>query len=74
MIPSLRNFSYNESLKRLGMFSLRSRRLRGDMIEVFRMIRGIDKVNLGKLFYIDEDERTRKRRLCLKIRRRKLKY
>ena len=32
------------------------------------MTHGIDKVNLGKLFCMDEDERTRKHRLCLKIR------
>ena len=69
MIPSLRKLSYEEILKRLGMFSLRCRRLRGDMIEVFKMIHGIDKVNLGKLFCIDEDERTRKHSLCLQIRR-----
>ena len=56
------------------MFSLRRRRLRGDMIEVFKMIHGIDKVNLGKLFCIDEDERTRKHRVCLKIKSCKLKY
>ena len=49
-IPSLRKSSYEERLKRLGMFSLRCRRLRGDMIEVFKMIHGIDKANLGKLF------------------------
>ena len=30
------------------------------MIEVFKMIRGIDKINLRKLFCIDENERTRK--------------
>ena len=52
MIPSLRNVSYEERLKRLGMFSLRRRRLRGDMIEVFKMIHGMDRVNLGKLFCI----------------------
>ena len=51
------------------MFFLRWRRLRGDMIEVFKMIQGIDKVNLGKLFCIHEDGRTRKYSLCLKIRR-----
>ena len=39
------------------------------MIEVFKMIQGIDEVNLGKLFCIDEDGRTRKHSLCLKIRR-----
>ena len=51
------------------MFSLRRRRVRGDVIEVFKMIHGIYKVNLWKLFCIDEDERTKKHRLCLKIRR-----
>ena len=66
MIPSLRNLSYEERLKRLGMFSLRRRRLRGDMIEVFKMIHGIDKVNLGKLFCIDEDGRTRKHKFMFK--------
>ena len=50
MIPRIKNLSYEERLKKLGMFSLRRRRLRGDMIEVFKMIRGIDEVNLGKLF------------------------
>ena len=38
------------------------------MIEVFKMIRGTDKVNMGKLFCIDEDRRTKKYSLCLKIR------
>ena len=51
------------------MFSLRRRRLRGDMIEVFNMIQGIDRVNVGKLFRIDEDGRTRIHSLCLRIRR-----
>ena len=50
MIPGLRNLSYEERLKKLGMFSLRSRRLRGDMIEAFKTIHGIVKINLGKLF------------------------
>ena len=39
MIPSLRNLSYEERMKRLGRFFLRRRRLRGDMIEVFKMTR-----------------------------------
>ena len=42
------------------MFSLRRKRLRDDMTEVFKMIHGIDKVNLEKLFCIDEDVKTRK--------------
>ena len=50
IIPGLRNLSYEERLKRLGMFYLRCRRLRGDMIEVFKMIQGNEKVNIGKIF------------------------
>ena len=61
MITSLRNL-YEKRLKGLGMFSLRRRRLMGD--EVFKIIHGIDKVNLEKLFCIDEDRRTRKHSLC----------
>ena len=39
------------------------------MIEVLKMIHGSDKVNLGKLFYVDEDRRTRGHGFCLKIKR-----
>ena len=45
MIPSLRNLSYEERLKRSGMFSLRHRRFREDMIEMFKMIPCMDKLN-----------------------------
>ena len=38
------------------------------MIEVFKIIHGIDKINLGKFFGVDEDRRTRYS-FCLKIKR-----
>ena len=47
IIPSLRNLVFVEIM----MFSLRHRRLRGVMIEGFKMINGTDKVNLGKFFF-----------------------
>ena len=51
------------------MFSLRHRKPRGDMIEVFKIIHDTDKVNVENHFCIDGDGRTRKHGLCLKIRR-----
>ena len=47
MIPSLRNLSHWERLKMLNMFLLRHKRLKGDMIEVFKMIHGME---LYKIF------------------------
>ena len=39
------------------------------MIEVFKIIHGIDKVNLRKLFSMDEDRRTGGHDFHLKIKR-----
>ena len=45
------------------------RRLRGDMIQMLKIIHGISKVDQGKLFCIDEDGWTRNHSLYLKIRK-----
>ena len=68
MIQSLRTL-HEERLKRLSIFSLRYKRLGGDMIEVFKIIHGTDKINLRKFFCVYEDRRTRKYSLCLKTKR-----
>ena len=57
MILSLRNLLYEERLKRLVMFSLRRRKLRGDMTEVFKMIQG---KSMEAFFCIDEDGKNKK--------------
>ena len=50
MLPGMEGISCEERLNKLGLFSLERRRLRGDLIEVYKIMRGIDKVNSWKLF------------------------
>jgi len=42
MLPGMESRSYEERLRVLGLFSLERRRMRGDLIEVYKMIRGIE--------------------------------
>ena len=42
MIPELRDFSYEERLKECGLTTLKTRRLRGDQIEVFKILNGYE--------------------------------
>ena len=50
MLPGFQQLSYRDRLNKLGLYSLERRRLRGDLIEVFKMMRGIDRVDVDKLF------------------------
>jgi len=45
MLPGLEGVGYEERLNKLGLFSLERWRLRGDLIEVYKIIRGIDRVD-----------------------------
>jgi len=50
MLPDLKNMSYQERLKILGLTTLKSRRLRGDLIEVFKIVKGFDNID-GIIFF-----------------------
>ena len=43
MIRNLRATSYDNRLEELNLFSLKKRRLRGDLIEVFKIMKGLSK-------------------------------
>jgi len=49
LIPSLKDYEYEERLRRIGLPSMRHRRDRGDMIEVFKYTHGLYKVNCDLL-------------------------
>lgn len=45
MLPGLEGLSYREKLSWLGLYSLEHGRMRGDLIEMYKIIRGIDRGN-----------------------------
>ena len=50
LIPELRGLSYEERLNRLGLYSLEFRRMRGDLIETYKMMNGMDRIEVERLF------------------------
>lgn len=59
LIPSLRNKQYEERLKDLNLFSLKKRRLRGRIIECFKIIKGFNNINPSNLFTFNQKTATR---------------
>ena len=56
MIIGLEKKSYKERLISLNMFSLHYRRIRGDLIELFKIYAGLDKLNFTNLFTINSNQ------------------
>ena len=68
MIQGMINLSYKDGLKRLNLHFLERRGARGDMIEVFKWVKGINKGNIDQVLEISSQDRTRGSGLKLKIR------
>ena len=45
MIPELRDLTYEERLKECVLITLETRRLRGDQIEVFKILNGYENID-----------------------------
>ena len=55
----------HERLKKLGIPSLEYRRLRADVIEVYKIVNQIDRIPIDKLFTINDEISTRSNGLKL---------
>ena len=50
LVSSMKRLSYDERLKRLGLTTLQKRRARGDLIEVYRIMTGMEKIAREQFF------------------------
>ena len=50
MIPKLKNLPYDERLKKMKLPRLYDRRVKGDMIETYKIMSGVEKLDASKLF------------------------
>ena len=47
MVQELKGYSYYERLRALGITDLETRRKRGDLIQIYKVINGLEEVNIG---------------------------
>jgi len=55
LIPKLRKYCYTDRLKLLDLTSLKDRRERGDMIEVYKILNGKEHIDSGHFFQVADD-------------------
>ena len=52
MVYGFNDLTYDQRLRRLDIATIKTRRLRGDLIEIFQIIKGFDKVDYLKFFHM----------------------
>ena len=55
MVSGLQGRTYGERLRELGILSLKSRRVYFDLLETFKSVRGISKVDYKQWFQLERD-------------------
>ena len=59
LIPDIRHLAYHDQLSSLGIYSLRARRLRYQLISIFKIYKGFTKLNFSEFFDLCPSRRTR---------------
>ncbi len=59
IIQGLRTLPYQERLRRLNLHSLERRRVRGELIEIFKWMKGYNKGDVSKVLKVGEQGITR---------------
>ena len=76
LVSSMRNLSYEERLRRLGLTTLVERRYRGDMIETYKILTGKERIDPERYFRVANErgdpELTRGYRLINSSRQQKV--
>jgi len=72
MIPELKHLSYEHRLKQCSLISLELRRLRGDLIEAYKIITDKEGLNAKLFFDVKTDSTTRGHKFKLQKRYSKL--
>ena len=59
LVPELKDLSYEDRLKELGLFKLSDRRKRGDAIFLFKVVHKLVDINVNQLFTLNHTTKTR---------------
>ena len=66
MIPGMKGLSYEEQLRNLAPYSMEFKSMRGDQVETYRILRGLDRVDVERMFPLVGETRTRGHKLRVK--------
>eukprot|EP00794_Sanderia_malayensis_P003391 gene3390-3881_t len=59
LVKHIRKWTYEQRLSYLGLYSLKCRRERGDLIDTFKILNDFEGINSGQFFKLSTEARTR---------------
>jgi hypothetical protein len=69
LTPKMQDLNYEQRLVKLGLPSLQYRRIRADMLQVYKIMHGFDKIAVNKFFEMNDNRRTRGHKFKIKKQR-----